>query len=57
MEKTEKNKLYIIQFRTDVSCEHEQKCYNDELKDVGLELVYLNAVQDELPNPIPKNVR
>ncbi len=43
-----KKLIYIIQFRTDASEEHEKKCFNEQLSDYQDNLVFINAVNQEL---------
>jgi len=48
-------KIYIIQFRTDVSEEHEQKCFKEELSNYSDRLVFVSAVKGELLGAVPQD--
>lgn len=46
-------KIYVIQFRTDVSEEHEQKSFQEELDLPEEQLVFVSAVKGTMPLTLP----
>lgn len=48
-------KIYVIQFRTDISEAHEQKCMGVVLKGMDIEMEFLSAVKGGLPDEVPED--
>ncbi|MBT4153089.1 MAG: hypothetical protein HOE53_00380 [Candidatus Magasanikbacteria bacterium] len=42
--------LYIIQYRTDISKQHEQRCFLEEYADIAERIVFLDAITEIFPD-------